>query len=156
MLTDDGNFYFPTNDGHFISERQRRVNEILQDYDPTLELQWIPPGQRNEKDEPFRVIQVPPGKPPYLVCTAQEADERLLATVFQADARNHSGSLLNFLDAYNSAREIYHAKIDEEKRQEAHELAAAVIRNPKSSYIHNGVDFERPGRSEPRKTHIWR
>lgn len=143
QLTDDGHIYFPSDSGHFISEKQRRINEILQDYNPELELQWIPPGQRNENDDPFRVIHRPVGKPPYLICVAQEADERLLATVFKADQSNHDVNLMTWLDNYNNAVEIYNAKKAEEQRAEDHDLAASVIRNSKSSYKHGGIDFER-------------
>jgi hypothetical protein len=159
-LTDDGHIYFPTNDGHFISEKQRRINEILQDYDPKLQLQWIPPGQRNEKDEPFRVVCFPKDGHPYLVCTAMEADERLLATVFQADQKRRSGNLLAWIDNYNSAREIYNAKVNHERREEQREIAVAAIRNNKSSYLvknHRGelIDLERIGRRTSGTTYIW-
>ncbi|GHF92116.1 hypothetical protein [Streptomyces griseosporeus] len=159
-LTDDGHIYFPTNDGNWISEKQRRINEILQDYDPNLQLQWIPPGRRNEKDEPFRVVHFPPNGRPYLVCTAMEADERLLASVFASDQKKHGEGLLNWLDNYNRAKEIYNAKINQERLQEAHEMAQAVIRNEKSSYKiydHRGelIDLERPGRGQSRTTYIW-
>lgn len=160
-LTDDGHIYFPTNDGNWISEKQRRINEILQDYDPKLQLQWIPPGSRNEKDEPFRVVCFPPNGHPYLICTAMEADERLLATVFSADQKKRDGNLLAWLDNYNRAKEIYNAKVNHDRRQEQHEMAQAVIRNNKSSYFIKGrdgelIDLERSGRRESRTTHIWR
>jgi hypothetical protein len=159
-LTDDGHIYFPTDNGTFISEKQRRTNEILQDYAPKLQLQWIPPGRRNEKDEPFRVVCFPTNGRPYLVCTAMEADERLLANVFSADQKKGPGNLLAWLDNYNRAKEIYNAKINHERRQEQHEMAQAVIRNTKSSYFIKGadgelIDLERAGRRESRKTHIW-
>lgn len=159
-LTADGHIYFPSNDGQWISEKQARINEILQDYDPRLQLQWIPPGRRNEKDEPFRVVCFPENGRPYLVCTAMEADERLLATVFQADQKNHKGGMLVWLDNYNRAKEIYNAKINHERRQEMHEMAKSVIRNTKSSYkLYNSrgelIDLERPGRGDSRTTHIW-
>lgn len=159
-LTDDGHIYFPASDGSFISEKQRRINEILKDYDANLELQWIPPGKRNEEGEPFRVIHRPPNGHPYLICTALEADERLLTAVFRADAKRRGKNLLSWLDDYNSAKAIYNAKANQERRQEQHEMAQAVIRNNKSSYFIKGadgelIDLERPGRGEPRKTHIW-
>lgn len=159
-LTDDGHIYFPTNNGEFISEKQRRINEILKDYDPQLELQWIPPGKRNEKDEPFRVICRPLNGYPYLICTGLEADERLLTTVFRADAASKGKNLMAWLDDYNAAKGIYNAKVNQERLQEAHEVANSVIRNNKSSYMfRNGagelIDLERPGRSQSRKTHIW-
>jgi hypothetical protein len=153
----NGNFYFPV-DGHFVSQKQVRVNEILRDYDSTLQLQWIPPEKRSAKDLAFRVVCFPMGRPPYAVCFAEEADERLLAKVFEADQQN-SPNKLNFLENYNRARELVLAKEAEDKRQEDHELAAAIIRNTKSHYTAkiNGevIDFERPGRRHKRKTYIW-
>lgn len=159
-LLDDGHIYFPANDGSWVSEKQHRINEILKDYDPQLELQWIPPGRRNEKDEPFRVICRPPNGHPYLVCTAMEADERLLATVFSADQKRNGRKDLTWLDNYNAAQGIYNAKINHEDLQEAHEIAKAVIRNDKSYYrirTNDGelIDLERPGRRNARKTYIW-
>lgn len=159
-LTSDGHIYFPTNDGTWISEKQRRINEIIQEYDSTLELQWIPPGKRNDEDHPFRVVCRPPNGHPYLVCTGLEADERLLATVFRADAKRHGHNLLSWLDDYNSAKALYNAKINYENRQERREIAAAAIRNQKSSFkIRNDrgdlIDLERPGSSGSGKTYIW-
>jgi hypothetical protein len=144
----NGNFYFPV-DGHFVSEKQVRINEILQDYNSTLQLQWIPPDKRSSQDLAFRVVCFPPGRPPYLVCTAQEADERLLALVFEAD-QAHSPNKLNYIENYNNARELMLAKEAKEQRMEDHALAASIIRSTKSSYKHGGIDFERSGRSNAR------
>lgn len=147
-LTSSGNFYFPV-DGHFVSAKQVRINEILQDYDSKLQLQWIPPGERSSHDLAFRVVCFPDGKAPYLVCTAEEANEQLLAKVFEADQRN-SPNKLSYIDNYNRALELARIKEAEEKRQEDHELAASIIRNRKSSYTHKGVDFERLRRRQSR------
>lgn len=160
-LTDDGHIYFPSNDGkNWISEKQRRINEILQDYDPQLQLQWIPPGNRNEKDHPFRVVCFPSNGHAYLVCTAMEADERLLATVFAADQKRHGENVLTWLDNYNGAKKLYNAKRNQEARQEAREIAVAAIRNDKSHFWvknHAGelIDLERIGRRGSSKTYIW-
>ena len=143
-LTHTGNFYFPVN-GHFVSEKQVRINEILTDYDPNLQLQWIPPNERNHENKPFRVVHFPPGKPAYLVCTADEADERLLAQVFEADQKN-SPQKLSYIENYNRALELTRAKEAEEARAEDHDLAASIIRSNRSSYRHGGIDFERAGR----------
>jgi hypothetical protein len=158
-LTDDGHIYFPANDGTFISEKQRRINEVLQDYDPKLQLQWIPPGRRNDKEEPFRVVCFPDNGHPYLICTAMEADERLLAAVFASDQKKN-GVSLTWLDNYNSAKEIYNAKVNHERRQERREIAVAAIRNNKSSYLVKNdrgelIDLERVGRRSSGKAYIW-
>lgn len=140
----NGSFYFPV-DGHFVSEKQIRINEILQEYDPTLQLQWIPSDQRSANELAFRVVCFPLGKAPYLVCTSEEADERLLAKVFEADQRN-STNKLSYIDNYNNALELTRAKEAFEKRQQDHELAAAVLRSRKSHFVHGGIDYERPRR----------
>lgn len=147
-LTDSGDFYFPV-DGHFVSEKQVRVNQILQDYDASLQLQWIPPDRRSAEDLAFRVVCSPPGRTPYLVCTATEADERLLARVFEADQQGKPNKL-NYIENYNNARELMIAKQDQEARQEDHELAVSILRNNKSHYFHGGVDYERAGRRNSR------
>ena len=144
----NGNFYFPV-DGHFVSQNQVRINEILNDYDPTLQLQWIPPDDRAANDAAFRVVCFPPGKPPYLVCVADEADERLLARVFEADQQS-SPNKLNYIDNYNNALELTRAKEMEEQRREDHEMAASIIRSPKSSYRHGGQTIDVPQNSRTR------
>lgn len=137
----NGEFYFPV-DGHFVSQNQVRIHEILHDYDPNLQLQWIPPDKRSSEEAAFRVVCFPPGRPAYLVCTAEQADERLLARVFEADQVNNPDKL-SYIDNYNNALEMVRAKEAEEARQWDHELAAAILRNRKSSFKHGGVDFER-------------
>lgn len=159
-LLDDGSIYFPSNDGTWISEKQARINEILQDYDPRLQLQWIPPGRRNDKDEAFRVVHFPENGRPYLVCTGMEADERLLASVMKSDQARNGNVSLSWLDNYNMAKGLYNQKINHERLQEAHEIAKSVIRSNKSSYkVRNAegelIDLERPGRNQSRSTHIW-
>lgn len=140
----NGDFYFPV-DGHFVSQNQVRINEILQDYDPNLQLQWIPPDRRSHEDKAFRVVCFPLGRAPYLVCTADEADERLLARVFEADQVN-SPNKLSYIENYNKALELSRAKQAQELRVEDHELAAAILRNRKSSFKHGGIDYERQRR----------
>lgn len=155
----NGNFYFPVN-GQFVSQKQVRINEILQDYDPSLQLQWIPPDKRSEKDLAFRVVCMPPGRAPYAVCFAEEADERLLANVFHADQQRNGRSGLTWLENYERALELTKAKEAFEQRQEDHEIAQALLRNDKSHFRikdRNGelIDLERPRHYQPRTTYIW-
>jgi hypothetical protein len=164
-LMANGNYYFPEG-GHFVSQKQVRIHQILQDYDPNLELQWIPPDRRSAADVAFRVLCRPPGRAPYVVVTASEADERLLARVFESDQRRaaqrlgKNENLLNFIDNYNNALELMKAKEREEARKEDHEIAARAFANEKSRFRHkvNGrvIDFERSSDSQSSKTIIWR
>lgn len=142
-LLDDGSIYFPTSDGTFVSEKQRRVAEILKDYYEHLELQWIPPGERGPQDYAFRVVDRTPGKRPYVVCFGQECDERLLSNVFRAD-QSRGGKTLDILDAHNAAVEALRLKQAMEEREEWHALAYSILRSTKIHYRHGGIDFGKP------------
>lgn len=143
-LTNSGNIYFPTNDGIWISENQRRVAELIKDYDRNLELQWIPPGERGPDDYAFRVVDFTPGKPPYAACFAHEADERLLAKLFAADNAKNGGTL-NILEIMNAAVEAIRNKERIENNQMDHEFAYSVLHSKKIHYKHNGFDFGKLG-----------
>lgn len=131
---------------HFVSEKQKRTAEILADFYPHLQLQFIPPSERrseDHKDNNFRVVDCSPGRQPYVICFAEEADERLLAKIIQAD--NTRRDVGNYLDAHNAAVEIMVAKQHEEQRMEDHEFVHAVLRSPKYNYMHKGFNWGRMG-----------
>lgn len=143
MKIDNGNVYLPSSEGHFISEKQRRISEILKDYDPYLQLQWIAPVDRGPNDYAFRVVHAVPGRPPYPVTFADECDERLLAKVFQAD--NKGKNVLNFLEAHNSAVEALRLKSALDEQEEMNRMAHAILRSRKINYMHKGFNFGREG-----------
>lgn len=131
--------YLPDEDGHFVSEKQRRTAQLIQDRYPNLQLQWIPADKRSDKDYPFRVVDCTPGKPPYVVCFGHDCDERLLARVIQADTTHHN--VLNALDAHNAAIELLRENDRKDRNSEAHELAFSVLRSKKIHYKHGGIDY---------------
>lgn len=129
----------PTEEGYFVSEKHARISEIISDYDPTLSLQWIPPDKREPGDQPFAVLCVPANGRSYVVCYADDVDERLLARIFEGD--NAKGNVLSSVEANNAAVRALQLKKAMEDREEAHELAASILRSPKSTYRHNGVKY---------------
>ena len=123
-----------------ITETHRRVDELLRGYDPYLELMFIPPESRGPLDtKPWAVVHRPPNAQAYYVGFFDDADERLLAHVISID--NNRGSVLNKVDALNSAREALRLKEQADARAEAHAMAASIFRSPKIHYKHGGVDF---------------
>lgn len=129
----------PAEGGYFVSEKHARIAEIISDYDSTLELAWIPPDKREPGDKPFAVVHRPPGARSYVVCYADDCDERLLARIFDMD--NKTGDAIKRMDAHNAAVRAYQLKKQQEDMQEAHELTASILRSPKSVYRHNGVEY---------------
>lgn len=131
--------YLPDEDGHFVSEKQRRVAQLLQEKYPYLQVQWIPADKRSSSDYPFRVVDCTPGRPRYVVCFAHDCDERLLARVMQAD--NSNQNVLNILEAHNAAAEALEEQERRDKNMEAHQMAFSIFRSKKIHYKHGGIDY---------------
>jgi hypothetical protein len=99
-----------TENGEWVSENFQRLAEIIKDYDPYLELRWIPPGQREsdaDKKNPYCIIDT---RSNYIVMFASERDnpQTILARLFSAD--NKHGSVLDRVDAENAAAEAFRLK----------------------------------------------
>lgn len=132
-------YFIPDEDGHFVSEKQRRTAEIIQERYPYLQLQWIPADRRSDRDYAFRVVDCTPGKSRYVVCLAHDCDERLLARVIAADTTRND--VVNALDAHNAALEAIKERERNDRNMEAHELAFSVLRSKKIHFKHGGIDF---------------
>lgn len=138
-LTRSGNIHVPDAQAP-INEDHRRIAEILKEYDPYLELHFIPPGSRTMTDvKPWAVVCRQPGMDPYVIFYCDDANELLLARVIRAD--NANKNVLNEIEAANLAVEALQAKRMGEERHEAHLQAAAILASSKTHYKHNGVDF---------------
>jgi hypothetical protein len=126
----------------FTSELHRRVAEIINDYDPTLFLAWVPPRLR-EMDEqfPFAIIHQPAGQPQYVVRKLKESEvnEELLAWLWSNDTTKTN--VLDRLEALDNARHALKLKEDIERDEELKEFATAVIGSPLHTYRHNGRKY---------------
>lgn len=137
---DLGDVYVPSEDGGFISEKHARISEIINDYDPNLELAWVPPDKRQPGDKPFAVICRPPMQPAYVVFYSDDCDERLLGRLFSMDSNN--GNVLDAIESNNAALELIKFKKDMDEREEKLELSKAILRSPLSKYTANGVTYQ--------------
>jgi hypothetical protein len=129
----------PATDGSFISEKHARISELISEYDADLSLAWIPPARREPGDKPFAVVCSPLGRPPYVVCYADDCDERLLARVYSMDGAK--GNVGESIDANNKAVRDLQKKKYEDAMADQYEFAQSVLKSPKSVYKHNGVKY---------------
>lgn len=139
MDIDFGLAHVPAEGGYMVSERHARIAEIIQDYDPTLELAWIPPADRAPGDKPFAVVHRPGNQPAYVVCYSDDPDERLLARIFNHD--NGKRDVLSEMEAHNAALEAMRLKAQMEQQEENNDLAASILRG-KNYYRHNGILYQ--------------
>lgn len=89
------------------------------------------------------VIELTPKgpKPVFSVQDEDHMDERLLEQVYRYDSAKH-GNVLNEMDARNQARRDMVRKEHEDQMAAAHDLAAHILRSPKTRYKHDGVTYE--------------
>lgn len=141
MNLDLGVVYVPTEDGQYVNEVHARIAEIIHDYDPELELAWIPPDKRGPKDSAFAVIHRPMGHPTYIAFYVDEweCDERVLARIFKGDVRNHGGTILSDIDANNAAIKALTLHKSAEMMEEAHAKAQFVLKSSKDTIDIDGV-----------------
>jgi hypothetical protein len=129
-------------DGHMLSAEHCRIAEIINDYDPTLSLAWIPPDQRHFDDTfPFAVVHDPLDAPPYIVFKLREneVDHRVLARLFAGD--NAKNDPVANAEAMEAAQRLMELKKEEEYREEQAELAKWAIK-ARPGAKHNGVRFD--------------
>ena len=135
---DLSNTYVMDNEHGALSVKHMRIAEIIRDYNPELELAFIPKNARSAFDaEPFAVIHNMPNGNRYVVmtCKEEEVDERLLAKVFMADHKN--GDVLKRLEAEEAARRAMLLKQQMDEEEDRQDFVKSVIKG-KHYYRHNG------------------
>ena len=135
----EADVYVPTESGHFVSETHARIAEIINDYDPTLSLAWIPPDKREPGDAPFAVIHRPLGQPEYVVCYSDTCDENLLARVFSMDSTKHD--IWANVNASQAAAEALKLKRQMEEMAEMDDIRKSIIKSNLHTYRHDGVVY---------------
>lgn len=134
--------WVPTETGHWVNEQFAQLAEIIKDYDPYLELRWIPPEKRADPEDSRNPYCIVDTRSNYIVrhCSDSDSPVSILTSLFSADNRN--GSALNRMEAENAAIEAFRLK---EKMEEYEQLQdeAAFLMDTKKNYIkHNGVKLD--------------
>lgn len=130
--------------GYGISVKHQRIADIIRDYDPTLELAWIPPNHRNHDDtEPFAVIHRPGnGKQSYVAMTLREdqVNETLLARLWSHDNKN--GSVLTWVEAQDAAARAVKMKEQMDDADMKRDLVESIVGSHLNTYKHDGVKYQ--------------
>lgn len=128
--------------GQALSSQHTRIAEIIHDYNPELELAWIPHAERTAFDsKPFAIIHNQPNGSRYVVGTFSEAemDHRIIAHLFNHDARNRD--VLSDLERENAAKELLGMKESMDAHADRLEMGRAMIKTQKSTWKHDGKTY---------------
>lgn len=125
-----------TVDGHLVSADIARVVEAIRAYDPTLDVQWIPPAAREPGDAAFRVICTNPNGTQYIVFvvqTEEEFDSRILKRIYQSDQK-HGVAKLSDIQATEAAAKELRGRKFRDAMEEANDLAYHIMKSPLHTY----------------------
>lgn len=130
-------------DHGFLSEKHRRIAEIIQDYEPTLFLAFVPPKIRDANEEyPFALIHQPLNLPQYVVrrLKEEEVDESLLAWIWASDNERHNPLLM--IEKKEAAERVLKLKEEEERMAARREFAETVLKSPLHTFKHDGKKYQ--------------
>ena len=145
----------------FLPSKAARLAEILHDYNPYLELLFIPSSKRDDTDtHPFAIRDNSPWRRGYIVkhITEQEMSnpEKVLAWLFEGDLSKHSlNEIMNRELAEKAADELLRMKREQDIAEERRDLSEQIIkggRYKKSTYRHNGKIFTDGGARDVTQT----
>jgi hypothetical protein len=126
-----------------LSAKHERIAEIIRDYDPNLELAWIPPDSRTAFDrEPFAIIHNNPQGGRYVVGYFREdqMNHQIIAHLFKINNANRN--VLTDLEAEEAAHKALEYKTLMDEQAEREEFAKSLIKTRKHRYRHNGKVYE--------------
>src|SRR5690606_29973784 len=118
--------------GQVLESHVRRFAEILHDYNPNFELQFIPANQADPYSKPYRIIYRTPGLPMSVVryVSHEEMKEphRVLAAIWKGDLRYHTADeIFTEMELEERAKKLMDLKAQEERAQEDEELLAFYL-----------------------------
>lgn len=122
-----------------LSAKHQRIAEIIKDYDPNLELAWIPPDERTAFDrQPFAIIHNSPSGGRYIVgyFSEDQMNHKIIAHLFKINNANHN--VLTELEAEEAAIKALEYKTLMDEQAEREDFAKSLIKTRKHSYRHNG------------------
>jgi hypothetical protein len=93
--------HIPTDDGQWVNADFERLARNIKEYDPALELRWIPPANRTREDKKPYVIVDTRNNTAVLHASELDTPPEILARLYLADSKN--GSTLERIEAHNLA-----------------------------------------------------
>lgn len=119
----------------FVSQKWMFLAEMLQDYNPSLELRWIPTEKREaeDRDKPYVVVSKDKQGKSYIVLYASELDqpEEVMTRVIHSDMKH--GNVLERMEVRNNVQKLFEMRAKEEELAEQEEFAAWLVETKKTN-----------------------
>lgn len=149
----------PLSDGTWINSQVARTIEAIQDYDPMLEVKWLPRDKRIDGADVFQIVDKRINRVAFTVKDEASMNESVLARIFKADvakAKNGPLTILEEIDQENAAHKVMEAKKKYDEDMERQDVATSILKSPLNAYTHQGFRFDLPAHMQPKKTVIFK
>lgn len=146
--------------GQLVSERVQRIVMAIQEYEPEIEVQWIPDRQADAEGTPqFKIVHHQPDGHDFIlfhVKNEEEFDERVLLRIIQNDQRNTQVTLSEF-EAWEQAQKLIEKQVYLDMMEEAADITAHALATHKNTYkvnndltIKEGIPFNANRLADPK------
>lgn len=143
-ITGDEYHFNKDRDG-YINSKHERIARIINEYDPCLQLVWIPPENRDEVDTfPYAIVSNDPNgsRRALSFWTENEIDERLIEWLFLNDFTKHSPiEMFDAIQSHNMAVKLLEEKAIEDKYEEKKEFMKFLLKSPLHTVKHEGRKY---------------
>lgn len=126
----------------WISAEFQRLAEIIQDYDPYLELRFIPEHKQTElidKARPYCIWDTRSNSPVFFAGPS-DTPVMILERLFLSDNTKHN--VLKRLEAAEAAQQVMKLKEQMDRAEERVDFAAYVLKNKKNYWKHGGKKYD--------------
>lgn len=135
---------------NFVSADIERHVQAIKDYEPEIDVRWVPPAAREPGVAAFKIVHCPPDGQEFTlfhVNTEEEFDARVLQRIIANDQRNGKASLSEY-EAWEAAQQLIAKRKYLDDMEEARDIARHVIGTKLNTYrvnkdivIKDGIPF---------------
>ena len=119
-------------EGVLVEEDTLDVIRRIMEYDENLRVKYLRPDSSDITDAPYAIFEVCPDGIERLVFTVWELDQRVLERLYLADTQKHD--IIARIEGANQRARADQQRRFRESMEEAADIAAHVIRSPKTEY----------------------
>lgn len=137
-------------DGELVSREVQRIVEAIRDYEPELEVKWIPPSARKEGDAAFAIVHNPRNQAPYVMFYVQKDEdfnEKVLQKIIFNDQRNGKHQWDEF-SSWEETQRLLNKQKWLDQMEEINDISAHILKTNLNTYkvnpdlvIQEGIPF---------------
>ena len=123
-------------EGHLVSQEVARVVEAIKEYEPEIDVEWLPQSARTDGQAAFRIVHRPVGQPEFVLFHVKDEsqfDMRVLQRIIANDQRNGKHTLSDFEAWEEAQRLVEHQKFLDEMEQRA-DIAKHLLNTHLNTY----------------------